>query len=60
MFPLTSGGFSFTVALADEAATRALMVDIAAALSNRAGKHRCNQFSPDNTGVVRDLKRPAG
>jgi tRNA threonylcarbamoyl adenosine modification protein YjeE len=32
MFPLTSGGFSFTVALADEEATRALMVDIAAAL----------------------------
>jgi len=33
MFPLTSGGFSFTVALADEEATRALMVDIAAALA---------------------------
>ena len=32
MFPLTSGGHSFTVALADEAATRRLMVDIAAAL----------------------------
>jgi len=32
MFPLTSGGFSFTVALADEEATRRLMVDIAAAL----------------------------
>ena len=33
MFPLTSGGFSFTVALADEEATRRLMVDIAAALA---------------------------
>ena len=33
MFPTTSGGYSFTVALADEAATRALMVDIAAALA---------------------------
>src|ERR1039457_7299679 len=32
MFPTTSGGFSFTVALADEEATRRLMVDIAAAL----------------------------
>ncbi len=32
MFPTTSGDFSFTVALADEAATRALMVDIAAML----------------------------
>jgi tRNA threonylcarbamoyl adenosine modification protein YjeE len=32
MFPLTSGGFSFTVALADEEATRRLVVDIAAAL----------------------------
>ena len=32
MFPTTSGGYSFTVALADEEATRALMVDIAAAL----------------------------
>src|SRR5271169_5788859 len=32
MFPTTSGGFSFTVALADEEATRALVVDIAAAL----------------------------
>jgi N-acetylmuramate 1-kinase len=32
MFPTTSGGFSFTVALADEQATRALMVDIAAAI----------------------------
>jgi hypothetical protein len=32
MFPTTSGGFNFTAALADEAATRALMVDIAAAL----------------------------
>ena len=32
MFPTTSGGSSFTVALADEAATRALAVDIAAAL----------------------------
>ena len=32
MFPLTSGGYSFTVALADEEATRRLMVDIAAAL----------------------------
>jgi N-acetylmuramate 1-kinase len=30
MFPTTSGGFSFTVALADEEATRLLMVDIAA------------------------------
>ena len=33
MFPTSSGGYSFTVALADEAATRALMVDIAAALA---------------------------
>ena len=33
MFPLTSGGYSFTVALADEEATRRLMVDIAAALA---------------------------
>ncbi len=32
MSPTSSGGYSFTVALADEAATRALMVDIAAAL----------------------------
>ena len=32
MFPTTSGGYSFAAALADEAATRALMVDIAAAL----------------------------
>jgi len=32
MFPTTSGGFSFTVALADERATRALMEDIAAAI----------------------------
>ena len=32
MFPTSSGGFSFTVALADEEATRRLMVDIAAAL----------------------------
>lgn len=32
MFPTTSGGYSFTVALADEAATRRLVVDIAAAL----------------------------
>jgi N-acetylmuramate 1-kinase len=32
MFPTNSGGYSFTVALADEEATRALMVDIAAAL----------------------------
>jgi tRNA threonylcarbamoyl adenosine modification protein YjeE len=32
MFPTSSGGYSFTVALADEEATRALMVDIAAAL----------------------------
>jgi len=30
MFPISSGGFSFTVALADEQATRRLMVDIAA------------------------------
>ena len=30
MFPTTSGGFSFTVALEDEQATRRLMVDIAA------------------------------
>ena len=29
MFPLTSGGFSFTVALADEQATRQLVADIA-------------------------------
>jgi tRNA threonylcarbamoyl adenosine modification protein YjeE len=33
MFPTSSGGYSFTVALADEDATRALMVDIAAALA---------------------------
>jgi len=33
MFPTTSGGFSFTAALANEEATRALMVDIAAALA---------------------------
>src|SRR5664279_3677633 len=32
MFPTTSGGFSFTVALADEEATRRLMMDIAVAL----------------------------
>jgi tRNA threonylcarbamoyl adenosine modification protein YjeE len=32
MFPTTSGGFSFTVALADEQATRRLMVDIAVAI----------------------------
>ena len=30
MFPTTSGGYSFTVALADEQATQRLMVDIAA------------------------------
>ena len=30
MFPTSSGGFSFTVALEDEQATRRLMVDIAA------------------------------
>ena len=30
MFPTTSGGFSFTVALADEQATHRLMADIAA------------------------------
>src|SRR5450759_771503 len=54
-------GFSFTVALVDEEATRRLMVvDIAAALSNGAGMHRCNQFLPDNTGIVRDLQRPTG
>ena len=29
MFPVTSGGFSFTVALADEDATRRLVADIA-------------------------------
>ena len=33
MFPTSSGGYSFTVALANEEATRALMVDIAAALA---------------------------
>jgi tRNA threonylcarbamoyl adenosine modification protein YjeE len=33
MVPVTSGGYSFTVALADEEATRRLMVDIAAALA---------------------------
>src|ERR1700730_4078315 len=33
MFPTSSGGFSFTVALADEQATRRLMVDIAALLA---------------------------
>jgi N-acetylmuramate 1-kinase len=32
MFPTASGGFSFTVALADEQATERLMVDIAAVL----------------------------
>jgi len=32
MFPTTTGGFSFTVALADERATHALMLDIAAAI----------------------------
>jgi tRNA threonylcarbamoyl adenosine modification protein YjeE len=32
MSPTSPGGYSFTVSLADEAATRALMVDIAAAL----------------------------
>ncbi len=32
MFPTTSGGFSFTVALEDEQATRRLMADIAAAI----------------------------
>ena len=32
MFPTGSGGFSFTVALADEQATRRLMADIAAAI----------------------------
>ena len=32
MFPTTSGGYGFTVALADEEATRRLMVDIAALL----------------------------
>src|ERR1039458_1513286 len=57
---LIPGGFSFTVALADEEATRRLMVDIAAALSNGAGKRRRNQFSPDDTCIVRDRKRSAG
>ena len=33
MFPTSSGSYSFTVALANEEATRALMVDIAAALA---------------------------
>jgi tRNA threonylcarbamoyl adenosine modification protein YjeE len=32
MFPITAGGFSFTVALADEQATARLMVDIAATI----------------------------
>ena len=32
MFPTTSGGFSFTVALADEQATHRLMVDVAAVI----------------------------
>ena len=32
MFPTTSRGFSFNVALADERATHALMADIAAAI----------------------------
>jgi N-acetylmuramate 1-kinase len=32
MFPSSSGGYSFTVALADEQATRRLMVDIACAI----------------------------
>ncbi len=35
MFPTSSGGSSFTVALADEQATRRLMVDIAAAFNLR-------------------------
>jgi len=48
------------VARTDEEATQALMVDTAAAPSNRAGKLRRNQFSPDNTCVVRDRQRPAG
>jgi N-acetylmuramate 1-kinase len=34
MFPTTSGGFSFTVTLADEQATRALMVDVAAVIES--------------------------
>src|ERR1700719_4145399 len=33
MFPTSSGGFSYTVALADEQAMRRLMVDIAALLA---------------------------
>ncbi|MEP7030919.1 MAG: tRNA (adenosine(37)-N6)-threonylcarbamoyltransferase complex ATPase subunit type 1 TsaE, partial [Pseudolabrys sp.] len=33
MFPTTSGGYSFTVALEDEQATRRLMVDIAALIA---------------------------
>jgi cytochrome P450 len=57
---LKPGGFSFTVVLADKEATRWLMVDIAAALSNRAGKLRRNQLLPDNTCVVRDRQRPTG
>ena len=57
---LIPGGFSFTVALADEEATRRLMVDIAAALSNGAGKRRRNQFSPDDTCIVRNRQRPTG
>jgi len=58
--PLIPGGYSFTVALADEEATRRLMVNIAATLSNRTGKRRRNQFSPDVTCIVRNRQRPTG
>src|SRR5450759_2296924 len=57
---LIPGGFSFTVALVDEEATRRLMVNIAATLSNRPGKRRRNQFSPDDTCIVRHRQRPTG
>src|SRR5450756_2311361 len=57
---LIPDGYSFTVALADEEATRRLMVNIAATLSNRTGKRRRNQFSPDDTCIVRNRQRPTG
>ena len=60
MSPTTSDGYSFTVALADEEATRRLMVNIAGTLSNRTGKRRRNQFSPDDTCIVRNRQRPTG
>jgi hypothetical protein len=36
------------------------MVNIAATLSNRTGKRRRNQFSPDDTCIVRNRQRPTG